>query len=146
MNNIAYLFKISFRSCSDEFGAVAELVGAKNSRGGQGQPSRIERDYVNPMRIIGLSLPPEYADDIRESQFAFERAMSHLTKATAGIRRDLPVEIDKAAVPAAKAAWEEGRVALNAFFTTLNTATGKSDKFMYSICMFNWTSFSWFTE
>eukprot|EP00804_Cyclotella_cryptica_P020151 CCRYP_014923-RB/>CCRYP_014923-RB protein AED:0.05 eAED:0.05 QI:104/1/1/1/0.5/0.4/5/2054/314 len=109
---------------TDEFGAVNELIDAKGARGGQGQPSRIEREFVNPMRIIGLSMPPEYADDIRESQFAFERAMSKLTKATSGIRRDLPVEIDKNAVPNAQAAWEEGRLALNSFFLTLNTATG----------------------
>ena len=105
-----------------------DLVQAKNSRGGQGQPSRIERDYINPMRIIGLSMPPEYADDIRSSQVAFEKAMSRLTKATSGIRRDLPVEIDANAVPDAKAAWEEGRLALNSFFVTLNTATGLKDE------------------
>lgn len=73
---------------------------------------------------MSLSLPPEYADDIRDSQFAFEKAMSKLTKATQGIRRDLPVEIDKNAVPNAQAAWEEGRLALNSFFATMNSATG----------------------
>lgn len=113
---------------TDEYGNVSELVRSTNARGGQGQPSRIERDYVNPMRIIGLSMPPEYADDIRETQFAFEKAMSKLTKATAGIKRDLPVEIDKDAKPAAMAAWEEGRLALNSFFTILNTATGLKDE------------------
>ena len=30
-----------------------------NSNRGQGQPSRIERDFTNPVRILGLSLPPE---------------------------------------------------------------------------------------
>lgn len=80
------------------------------------------------MRIIGLSMPPEYSDDIRDSQFAFEKAMSKLTKATQGIRRDLPVEIDKSAVPNAQAAWEEGRLALNSFFNTINTATGLKDE------------------
>jgi hypothetical protein len=109
---------------TDEFGAVNDLVASKGSRGGGGGASRIERDYVNPMRIIGLSMPPEYADDIRDSQFAFERAMSKLTKATSGIRRGLSVEIDEGAVPSAVAAWEEGRLALNSFFVTLNSATG----------------------
>lgn len=109
---------------TDEFGAVNELVQAKSGRAGQGQPSKIERDYVNPMRIIGLAMPPDYADEIRDSQFAFEKAMSKMTKATFGIRRDLPVEIDKNAVPQAQAAWEEGRLALNAFFLTMNKVTG----------------------
>mmetsp|Transcript_2379 Transcript_2379/g.3520 ORF Transcript_2379/g.3520 Transcript_2379/m.3520 type:complete len:301 (+) Transcript_2379:64-966(+) len=113
---------------TDEYGLITELVRSSNARGGQGQPSRIERDYVNPMRIMGLSLPPEYADDVRDTQFAFERAMSKLNKATQGIKRDLSVEIDKNAVPNAKAAWEEGRVALNSFFAILNTATGLKDE------------------
>lgn len=112
----------------DEYGQVSELVRSTNARGGQGQPSRIEREYVNPMRIMGLSLPPEYADDVRDTQFAFERAMSKLNKATQGIKRDLSIEIDPNAVPNAKAAWEEGRVALNSFFTILNTATGLKDE------------------
>lgn len=113
---------------TDEFGAVTDLVASKGARGGQGGASRIEREYVNPMRIVGLSMPPEYDDDIRDSQFAFEKAMSKLTKATSGIRRDLPVEIDSSAVPKAKEAWEEGRLALNSFFVTLNTATGLKDE------------------
>jgi len=52
-------------------------------------------------------MPPDVADEIRDSQFAFEKAMGKLTKATNGIRRDLPVEIDSTAVPKAQAAWEE---------------------------------------
>jgi len=51
-------------------------------------------------------MPPDVADEIRDSQFAFEKAMGKLTKATNGIRRDLPVEIDSTAVPKAQAAWE----------------------------------------
>ena len=109
---------------TDEYGAISELVASKGARGGQGGATRIEREYVNPMRIVGLSMPPDVADEIRDSQFAFERAMSKLTKATSGIKRDLPVEIDASAVPKAKEAWEEGRVALNSFFTSLNTVTG----------------------
>lgn len=113
---------------TDEFGAVNDLVASKGARGGSGGASRIEREYVNPMRIIGLSMPPEYADEIRESQFAFEKAMAKLTKATNGIKRDLPVDIDPSVVPKAQAAWEEGRVALNSFFVTLNTVTGLKDE------------------
>ena len=58
---------------------MADLVSSKGGRQG-GTASRIEREFVNPMRIIGLSMPPEYADDIRDSQFAFEKAMSKMTK------------------------------------------------------------------
>ena len=110
----------------DDWGEIGELFQVNNARGG-GQPNRIERDYVNPMRILGLSMPPDFADRMLESQFKFEKAMATITKATAGIRRDLPVEIDKNAVKVAKEGWEEGRVALNEFFDTLNEATGLSE-------------------
>ncbi len=37
---------------SDEYGTVTDLVASKIARGGQGQPSKIERDFTNPMRIM----------------------------------------------------------------------------------------------
>mmetsp|Transcript_31197 Transcript_31197/g.57642 ORF Transcript_31197/g.57642 Transcript_31197/m.57642 type:complete len:315 (-) Transcript_31197:192-1136(-) len=110
----------------DDWGEINQLVRVNNNRG-QGQPSRIEREFVNPMRILGLSMPPDIADEMREHQFKFEKAMAALTKVTLGVRRDLPVEIDKGAVPAAKSSWEDGRVALNDFFVALNTATGLNE-------------------
>ena len=122
-----YVFELQDKiKDSDDWGDIGELFSAKNNRG-QGQPSRIEREYVNPMRILGLSMPPDIADRMRESQFKFEKAMAMITKATAGIRRDLPIEIDKSAVAVAQTGWEEGRVALNEFFDTLNEATGLSE-------------------
>ena len=120
-----YVFDLqSMVANTDSFGEVNDLVASRSSNGGGGGASRIERDYVNPMRIIGLSMPPDVADEIRDSQFAFERAMSRLTKATGGIRRGLSVEIDTDVVPRAMSAWEDGRLALNSFFVTLNAATG----------------------
>jgi hypothetical protein len=107
----------------ENWGEVGELFQVNNKRG-QGSPSRIERDFTNTMRILGLSMPPDEADLMRDAQFKFEKAMAMISKATAGIRRDLPVEVDKKAVPAAQAGWEDGRVALNEFFTVLNGVTG----------------------
>lgn len=80
------------------------------------------------MRILALSMPPDTADELREKQFDFERAMAKITKATAGVKRDLPVEISKDAVPDAQRGWEEGRKALNAFFVILNNTTGLTDE------------------
>mmetsp|Transcript_52414 Transcript_52414/g.157261 ORF Transcript_52414/g.157261 Transcript_52414/m.157261 type:complete len:304 (-) Transcript_52414:512-1423(-) len=107
----------------DDWGEINQLARVNNNKG-QGQPSRIERDFVNPMRILSLSFPPDTADEMREHQFRFEKAMAKLTKVTMGVRRDLPVEIDSSAIPTAKASWEEGRVALNDFFVALNDETG----------------------
>lgn len=111
---------------TNDWGEIADLFTANTARGG-GQPSRIERDFVNPMRILGLSMPPDIADKLRDSQFKFEKSMARITKATAGVRRDLPVEIDKNAEKNALAGWDTGREALNEFFVTLNDATGLSE-------------------
>jgi hypothetical protein len=108
---------------TDTWGDVGQLFRVNNNRG-QGQPSKVERDFVNPMRILLLSMPPDVADDMRDAQFRFEKAMDSISKATAGYRKDLPVEIPKEAVAVAQAGWENGRVALNDFFVLLNGVTG----------------------
>lgn len=113
-------------SDTDEWGDVNQLFRVNSNRG-QGSPSRIEREFTNPVRILGLGLPPDFADPMVESQYKFERAMANLSKATAGVRRDLPVEIDKSAVGNAQAGWEAGRVAINEVFAILNEATGLSE-------------------
>lgn len=108
----------------NEWGLVGDLFTVNNSRGGQGSPNRIEREFTNTMRILLLSMPPDTADEMRDAQFRFEAAMSKISKATSGIRRDLPIELDKNLITVATAGWEEGRVALNDFFTATNNVTG----------------------
>ena len=119
-----YLFELQdlLRDPSD-YGTVNDLYQANNNRG-QGNPNRIEREFTNTFRIIGLSMPPEYADEMRDAQYKFERGAQVISKATAGYRRDLPVEIDKDTVTNAMAGWEGGRQAINEFFVSLNRATG----------------------
>lgn len=122
-----YVFELqSILGNTDEWGDIGQLFRINNNKG-QGQPSRIERDYLNPMRVLLLSMPPDYADDMRAAQFRFEAAMNRISKATSGIRRDLPVEIDSSQIQAAKQGWEDGRVALNEFFVLLNDATGLNE-------------------
>lgn len=122
-----YIFDLQTQvSNIDEYGNISDLLNSQGGgRGGQGGSSRLERDFVNPMRIIGLSMPPDVADNLRSNQFQFELAMSKLRKVTSGIRRDLPVEVDvKAVVPKAQEAWNDGRLALNSYFEILNSVTG----------------------
>ena len=76
------------------------------------------------MRILLLSFPPDISEDMRDAQFRFEKGANAISKATAGYRRDLPVEIDPKDVARANAGWNEGRIALNEFFVLLNTAVG----------------------
>lgn len=110
----------------DDWGEVNQLFQTNNNRG-QGQPNKIERDYTNTMRILLLSMPPDESEEMRAAQFKFERAMNKITKATAGVRRDLPVEIDSSLVKTAEQGWEDGRVALNEFLAILNKVTGLNE-------------------
>lgn len=107
----------------EQWGEIGQLFRVNNNRG-QGQPSKIERDYINTMRILQLSFPPEFSDEMRDAQFGFEKAMNTISKATAGYRRDLPVEIDSNNILAAKNGWDDGRIALNEFLELLNKAVG----------------------
>jgi len=119
-----YLFELKDKLADvNQWGEVGELFVQSNNRG-QGNPNRIEREFTNVFRILGLSMPPDTADEMRDAQFRFEKAMAKISKATGGIRRDLPVEIDKNAVPTALEGWEEGRLALNSFLASLNETTG----------------------
>ena len=122
-----WLFELhDLLSDTNTWGEIGELFQVNNNRG-QGNPSRMEREFTNTFRILGLSMPPDTADEMREAQFRFEAAAAQMSKATAGIRRDLPVEIDKNAIPTALAAWDEGRKAINDFFTVLNGAVGMKE-------------------
>jgi hypothetical protein len=119
-----YVFELQGRLADvDSWGEINQLFQVNNNKG-QGQPSKIERDYTNPMRILGLSMPPDEADEMRDTQFKFERAMQTISKSVQGVRRDLPVEIDPAAARNALKGWDDGRLALNDFFAQLNGVTG----------------------
>lgn len=122
-----YIFELQDKLGNiDDWGEVNQLFQTNNNRG-QGQPNKIERDYTNTMRILLLSMPPDESDSMRAAQFKFERAMQKITKATSGVRRDLPVEIDPTVVTRAQEGWEDGRVALNEFLAILNEVTGLNE-------------------
>jgi hypothetical protein len=122
-----YLFELRDQlSNTADWGEVGELFQVNGNRG-QGSPSRIEREFTNVFRILGLTFPPDAADDMRAAQFRFEAATAKISKATAGIRRDLPVAIDPLAVPQALAGWEEGRSAINDCFKVINNVTGLNE-------------------
>lgn len=69
-----YLFDM-FDTLKDpsDWGAIGELFA--------GKPTRIEREFTNVMRVIGLSMPPDEADEMREAQYEFEKAMGELVSA-----------------------------------------------------------------
>jgi len=110
----------------DDYGEVNELFQDKRNRG-QGNPSRIEREFTNVFRIVGLSMPPDVADEMRDAQFKFESGVAAISKATFGMRRDLPIELDPNTTSNAMAGWETGRKGINEFFAALNVVTGLNE-------------------
>lgn len=90
---------------------------------GTASVSRLEREFINPMRILVLSMPPDESENLRDAMNGFEKAMFKLSKLTRGVQRDLSVELPPSMLTDARKIWEEGRVAFNSFLTTLNGAT-----------------------
>jgi hypothetical protein len=122
-----YIFSLQdMVSDVEQWGDVSQLFRFNNNKG-QGQPSKIERDYNNPMKVLLLSFPPDVSEEMRTAQFQFEKAMNTISKATSGYKKDLPVEIDANSIIEAKQGWEEGRVALNEFFALVNAEVGMSE-------------------
>mmetsp|Transcript_31882 Transcript_31882/g.63158 ORF Transcript_31882/g.63158 Transcript_31882/m.63158 type:complete len:314 (-) Transcript_31882:155-1096(-) len=111
----------------DDWGEINVLFQQSSANGGMGNPSRVEREYVNPMRILGFSMPPDEAEDMQKAQQIFESGMSKLGKATKGIRRDIPVEVTDADIQKAREGYEKSRIGLNAFIVALNKATGLNE-------------------
>jgi len=94
-----------------------------SSIGSAQSPSKLEREIVNPMRIVSLAFPPDAGgDEMAAALGKFQKAMFYLNK-KAG-RAPGPTQRPSAQeIGVALGYWEEGRVALNEFFATLNEAT-----------------------
>eukprot|EP00590_Aulacoseira_subarctica_P007827 CAMPEP_0172424096 /NCGR_PEP_ID=MMETSP1064-20121228/21234_1 /TAXON_ID=202472 /ORGANISM="Aulacoseira subarctica , Strain CCAP 1002/5" /LENGTH=268 /DNA_ID=CAMNT_0013165851 /DNA_START=73 /DNA_END=876 /DNA_ORIENTATION=- len=124
-----YLFELQDKVKNiEDWGDVSQLFVSSGARGGQGQPNRMERDFINPMRILELAMPPEDAEKLQAARNTFEQAMQLIQKATVGIRRDLPIEISSKDIAIASKGWEDGRVALNQYIVALNSATGLTNE------------------
>ncbi len=107
---------------------LSPLFAASQARAGQGSPSKIERDFVNPMRIIRLSVPEggEWSG-LQEGEDAFQRGMQAVAGVVAGKGGDIPVEVTPAERRAALDGWEAGRVGINTYFETLNSNLGMTE-------------------
>ena len=100
-----------------------DLVNSFLGLGGDGASSRMERELVNPMTIVSLAFPPGAGGDVMaEALSDFRRAMGALGKAAAS-SPGAAVAPTSAEVARAMRCWDEGRQALNRFYTELNTVT-----------------------
>ena len=89
-----------------QWNEACQLFQVNNGRGRQGQQSRIEREYVNLMKVILLTLL------MRTSQFKFEMATNNINVAGSGSRGDFQVEVDEISIKNGKVVMEEGRLPL----------------------------------
>merc|ERR1712157_468393 len=81
----------------DSWGEVNTIFVSNGARGGSGV-SRLEREYLNPMRILTLSMPPEESEKLSDARDSFEKTMFRLSILTKGVRKDLPVELPPALI------------------------------------------------
>jgi len=90
--------------------------------------SRLEREFITPMRQVALAFPPDlYGDEMQSSINDFQKAMfkfSTLARKNA--------QVGNVAAPSAQeikqleSAFDEGRVAFNGFITAVNAGVGAS--------------------
>ena len=104
---------------------ISELTASTNIGSAQ-SVSRLDREFVTPMKILSLAFPPDLGgEEMQTALDKFQFSMFTLSKlarkgATTG----------NVAGPSAKEItdieqqWDNGRLALNAFFKEVNTATG----------------------
>jgi hypothetical protein len=104
-----------------------DLVGAvmeSKSIGSAQSVSRLEREFISPMRVLSLAFPPDLGgDEMTAALGGFQKAMGKLGKnarSTEGVITELPSKKEIAQV---FEYWDAGRVSLNEFFEALNGAT-----------------------
>eukprot|EP00316_Scyphosphaera_apsteinii_P005486 CAMPEP_0119336498 /NCGR_PEP_ID=MMETSP1333-20130426/91972_1 /TAXON_ID=418940 /ORGANISM="Scyphosphaera apsteinii, Strain RCC1455" /LENGTH=267 /DNA_ID=CAMNT_0007347313 /DNA_START=13 /DNA_END=813 /DNA_ORIENTATION=- len=101
-----------------------DLVGSFVGTGGDTASSRLEREFLSPMTVLSLAFPPDAGGDSMASSLqVFRRAMGQLGKA-AGSAPGPTAGPTSGEVAVAMGFWEDGRLALNDFYTALNEATG----------------------
>jgi len=88
--------------------------------------SRLEREFVTPMKILALAFPPDLGgEDMLTALNKFQQSMFLLSRqARKGATTGNVAAPSQKEVAEVYATWEAGRVALNTFFTALNEGTG----------------------
>jgi len=111
----------------DDWEDVSTLFTSMQGRSG-GQPSWIERNFANPMRIVASGMDdPQATEDLNEARDEFERSMAMIREKVKGSKRDLPVDTPDSDVVQVKKAYDDGLRAVNKFFLVLNRESGTKE-------------------
>ena len=107
---------------------IYKVTDVQTAGAGATSVSRLEREFITPMRQVALAFPPDlYGDEMQASITEFQRAMfkfSTLARKNAQIGNVAPPTAKE--IKALEAAFEEGRLAFNSFITSVNAGVGAS--------------------
>jgi len=104
---------------------ISELTEA-GTAGTAATVSRLEREFVTPMKILTLAFPPDLGgEEMQTSLDAFQRSMFVLARqARKGASTGNTAGATPAEIKEIFATYELGRVSLNKFFAAVNEGTG----------------------
>lgn len=105
----------------DQIGAITETT----SIGSAASVSKLEREFLTPMRILALSFPPDAGgEEMQAALDAFQQAMFRLSvQARKGQTTGNVAMPSDSEIKEVEKSWEAGRVQINAFYDALNMAT-----------------------
>ena len=87
--------------------------------------SRLDREFVTPMKILSLAFPPDLGgEEMQDALNKFQQSTFQLSRlARRGAATGNTAGPSKAEIKEVEAQWDKGRVALNSFFDAINVAT-----------------------
>mmetsp|Transcript_14119 Transcript_14119/g.42301 ORF Transcript_14119/g.42301 Transcript_14119/m.42301 type:complete len:298 (+) Transcript_14119:289-1182(+) len=105
----------------DSIGAITESTDI----GSAASVSKLEREYLTPMRILALAFPPDAGgEEMQAALNKFQGSMFQLSRlARAGQTTGNVAAPSAKEVAAVEKTWDDGRTAINSFFEALNSGT-----------------------
>jgi len=113
---------VGFPGRWDQIGTLTETT----SIGSAVSVSKLDREFLTPMRILSLSFPPDAGgDEMQKALNDFQSAMFRMSRqARMGQTTGNLANPDKKEIAALEGTWNAGASALNGFYTAMNEATG----------------------
>ena len=105
----------------DQIGALTESTNI----GSAASVSRLDREFLTPMRILSLAFPPDAGgEEMQDALNLFQTAMFKMSRqARIGQTTGNLADPDKKDIKAMEDTWNAGASALNKFYIAMNTAT-----------------------
>lgn len=104
---------------------IIATLTESTSIGSAASVSKLEREFLTPMRILSLAFPPDAGgEEMQDALGKFQKSMFQLSRqARAGQTTGNLANPNAKDIAAIEKTWDDGRQALNTFYVTMNTAT-----------------------